>query len=97
MFRLDIDGDYYRLLADGSYMIEVEKEGYESQTRRVTVNNDKHLMGAKRLDFVLEATLDERLSLRQLLRKYMSKVIQYFFIVGQKPSPSFLDFSNQQQ
>ena len=80
-FRLDIDGDYYRLLADGTYVIEVEKEGYETQTRRVTVHNDRHPTGAKRLDFALEATSDERLSIRQLLRKYMSKVIKSFFIV----------------
>ena len=74
LLRLDIDGDYYRLLADGTYLIEVGKEGYESQRRRVNVNNEEHPREAKRLDFVLESPSAEDWSIRQMLRQYMDHV-----------------------
>ncbi|XP_033747917.1 carboxypeptidase E-like [Pecten maximus] len=46
------DGDYYRLLVDGTYMIVAEKPGYTSQKQKVIVKNHP-LNEALKLDFIL--------------------------------------------
>lgn len=70
-------GDYYRLLADGTYIIKVEKPGYDSQSQYVEVNNKEHQSDAQRLDFVLQSASSEQADLRRMLRKFMNKVCHY--------------------
>jgi hypothetical protein len=67
-------GDYYRLLADGSYAIQVKKVGYESQTQYIEVNNKQHQMEAQRVDFTLQSVSSEQIDLRRMLRQFMNKV-----------------------
>ena len=50
-----IDGDYWRLLAPGTYKIKVSKDGYESVTRTVVVPK----VGAVSVDFVMQV-LEQR-------------------------------------
>jgi len=64
------DGDYYRLLGDGSYAIQVKKPGYESQTQYINVHNKEHQTDAQRLDFTLQSTSTERLDLQRMLRQF---------------------------
>jgi len=64
------DGDYYRLLGDGSYAIQVKKPGYESQTKYINVHNKEHQTDAQRLDFTLQSTSSERLDLQRMLRQF---------------------------
>ena len=71
---LDVGGDFYRLLADGSYEVKVKKAGYKTQTKRIDVHNQVGQHDAQRLDFVLEPTSFERASLQQIFRRYMDKV-----------------------
>ena len=73
-FPLDVGGDFYRLLADGSYEIKVKKAGYKTQSKRIDVHNQVGQHDAQRLDFVLEPTSSERASLQQIFRRYMDKV-----------------------
>ncbi len=73
-FCLDPNGDYYRLLTDGSYAIQVKKPGYESQTQYVNVHNKEHQSHAQRLDFTLQSASSERVNLQRMLKHYMSKV-----------------------
>lgn len=72
--HLDPHGDYYRLLTDGSYAIQVKKPGYESQTQYISIHNKEHQADAHRLDFTLQTTSAERLDLQRMLRQYMNKV-----------------------
>lgn len=46
------DGDYYRLLTPGDYIVTADQEGYQPQTQRVTVTEKFH-QPAHRLDFKL--------------------------------------------
>ncbi len=73
---IDSGGDYYRLLTDGSYAIQVKSEGYETQTQYVNVHNKANQNNAQRLDFILESASNERLQLRQLFRRYLDKVFK---------------------
>jgi len=66
-------GDYYRLLADGSYAIQVKKEGYETQTQYISVHNKEHQVEAQRIDFILQSTSSERLNLQHMLRQFINK------------------------
>jgi carboxypeptidase E len=65
------NGDYYRLLTDGSYAIQVKKPGYESQTQYVNVHNKEHQSHAQRLDFTLQSASSERVNLQRMLKHYM--------------------------
>jgi carboxypeptidase E len=67
------NGDYYRLLTDGSYAIQVKKPGYETQIQYVKVHNKDQQTDAQRLDFTLQATSSERADLQRMLRQYMNK------------------------
>jgi len=71
---VDPNGDYYRLLADGSYAIQVKKPGYETQTQYVKVHNKDLQTDAQHLDFTLQATSSERADLQRMLQQYMNKV-----------------------
>jgi len=71
---IDPDGDYYRLLADGSYAIQVKKPGYESQTQYIKIHNKNQQSQAQRLDFTLQTTSTERADLQRLLRQYLDQV-----------------------
>lgn len=71
---LDPMGDYYRLLTDGSYIIQVEKQGYETQTQFIKVNNKEHQSNAQQIDFILPKASSEQADLRRMLRKFMNKV-----------------------
>ncbi len=71
---IDPNGDYYRLLTDGSYAIQVKKPGYETQVQYVKVHNKDQQTDAQRLDFTLQATSSERADLQRMLRQYMNKV-----------------------
>ena len=51
------DGEYWRLLTNGDYEIEVDAPGFEPSLKDVTVKNGP-MQEAKRLDFELEATSD---------------------------------------
>ncbi|CAF3098469.1 unnamed protein product [Rotaria sp. Silwood2] len=68
------DGNYYRLLVDGTYAIKVAKPGYESQIQYVKIHNKEHQTNAQRLDFTLQTASSERISLQQILRKHMNNV-----------------------
>jgi hypothetical protein len=73
-----LNGDYYRLLTDGSYAIQVKSPGYETQTQYVSVYNKPNENNAQRLDFVLQKTSNERVQLQQMLRQYLDKVQSFF-------------------
>ncbi|XP_068085032.1 carboxypeptidase E isoform X2 [Anabrus simplex] len=47
------DGDYWRLLTPGSYVITAYREGYEPQSRRVVVTNQPEHHEAQRINFRL--------------------------------------------
>jgi len=66
-------GDYYRLLADGSYAIQVKKVGYESQTQYIEINNKQHQMEAQHVDFTLQSVSSEQIDLRRMLGQFMNK------------------------
>lgn len=53
---LDIHGDYFRLLLDGSYAIQAVHDGYEPKMHYVHVHNKQHQHDAQRLDFTLQPT-----------------------------------------
>jgi carboxypeptidase E len=67
------NGDYYRLLADGSYAVQVKKTGYETQIQYIKVHNQKQQGHAQRLDFTLQSASSERVNLQRMLRQYMNK------------------------
>ncbi len=71
---LDPNGDYYRLLADGSYAVQVKKTGYETQIQYITVHNQKQQGHAQRLDFTLQSASSERVNLQRMLRQFINKV-----------------------
>lgn len=71
---IDLGGDYYRLLVDGSYAIKVESPGYESQTKHVTVHNEPMQDNAQRLDFILQPISNKQVSLRQILKEIFKTV-----------------------
>ena len=73
-FVLDPHGDYYRLLVDGVYAIQVKKPGYESQTQYVHVHNQAHQIHAQRLDFTLQSISSRRFELRRMLKQFMNEV-----------------------
>jgi len=80
--KIDLNGDYYRLLTDGSYAIQVKSPGYETQTQYVNVYNKPNENNAQRLDFVLQKTSNERVQLQRMLRQYLDKVqsFSFFFV-----------------
>lgn len=67
------NGDYYRLLTDGKYAIQVKKPGYESQTQYVNVQNKEQQTDAQHLDFTLRSSTPERVNLERMLRQFMYK------------------------
>lgn len=56
------DGDYYRLLVDGTYLIKALKPGYTSKEQEITVTNQR-LHEAQKLDFVLMPKTDENMGM----------------------------------
>jgi len=74
-----LNGDYYRLLTDGSYAIQVKSPGYETQTQYIDVNNKPNENNAQRLDFVLKPTSNERVQLQRMLGQYFEKVQSFVF------------------
>lgn len=75
LWNLDSDGDYYRLLADGSYYVQVKKPGYKTQKRLIHVHNQHHQVDAQRVDFVLHQTSSDEQQILRMLNRYMNKVI----------------------
>ena len=67
---LDLDGDYYRLLPDGSYAIEVNSFGYKKAIQYVTVQNQINQFNAQRVDFVLKQATVEEINRQKVLKKY---------------------------
>lgn len=51
------DGEYWRLLVDGDYTITASKEGYDDESKQITVNN-AGLKEAQRVDFTLTESND---------------------------------------
>lgn len=84
---IDPNGDYYRLLPDGSYAIEVKKSGYGSEVQFIDVHNKDQQKSAERVDFTLRTVSSDRANLKQMLRQFMEKVSWiidhsfHFFIV----------------
>lgn len=76
MIKIDFGGDYYRLLTDGSYAIQVKSEGYETQTQYIKISNKLNENNAQRLDFVLKPTSNERIQLQRIFRQYLDKVLK---------------------
>jgi len=52
----------------------VKKDGYESQTQYIEVNNKQHQMNAQLVDFTLQSVSSEQIDLRRMLQQYMNKV-----------------------
>ncbi|CAF2789085.1 unnamed protein product [Rotaria sp. Silwood2] len=77
----NIGGDYYRLLIDGTYAVQVISPGYETQTRYVQVHNKPNQNNAKRLDFILQRASIKRVNLRRMLRKFFDTVKSSFFLL----------------
>jgi ribosomal protein S4E len=73
MITSNPNGDYYRLLADGSYAIQVKKAGYETQVKYIKVHNKDQQVNAQRIDFTLQTISSERADLQQMLRQFMNK------------------------
>ncbi len=73
-------GDYYRLLVDGSYAVQVKSPGYEIQTQYVNVENKPNQNNAQRLDFILQPIPNERIQFRRMLRKYLNKVKNFLLL-----------------
>ncbi|CAF4337358.1 unnamed protein product, partial [Adineta steineri] len=69
----NIGGDYYRLLVDGSYAVEVSYPGFKSQTQYVDVNYKSQQTDAQRLDFILESVSSKRSNLRKILSNLFNK------------------------
>lgn len=69
----NMDGDYYRLLADGSYAIEVKKPGYKTEVQYIDVENKAHQQDAPRVDFTLRASSIEREDLQRMLKRFMNQ------------------------
>ena len=67
-----MDGDYYRLLRDGSYTVQVKCPGYQSQSKYIHVNNKLHENNAQRLDFILQPTPTQRI--QRILKELSNKV-----------------------
>jgi carboxypeptidase E len=67
------NGDYYRLLADGSYAVQVKKAGYETQIQYIKVHNQNQQGHAQRLDFTLQSASSERVNLQRMLRQFINK------------------------
>lgn len=59
------DGDYWRLLNPGEYMVTAKAEGFTSATRSCMVGYD---MGATRCDFTLSQTNLARI--REIMEKF---------------------------
>jgi len=74
-----LGGDYYRLLTDGSYAIQVKSPDYQTQTQYVTVHNKPNENDAQRLDFVLQPTSNERIQLQRVFKQYLDKVFLFLF------------------
>jgi len=66
-------GDYYRLLADGSYAIQVKKSGYETQVQYIEIENEQDQINAQRLDFTLHEASSDRLDLQRMLKQFVYK------------------------
>jgi len=69
----NVDGDYFRLLKDGSYAIQVTKPGYEKQTKYVDVHNKEQQVDAQRVDFTLKPASSERRDLRRMLSQFIDQ------------------------
>ncbi len=72
-----MDGDYYRLLTDGSYKIQVLTPGYQTQSKYITVNNKPNENNAQRLDFILQPTSTKRI--QRILKQLSNKVNHFVF------------------
>ncbi|CAF0728500.1 unnamed protein product, partial [Didymodactylos carnosus] len=67
------NGDYWRLLTDGSYAILVKKSGYETSIKYVDVQNGKDVE-AQRVDFTLNSQMSNKRShIQALLKRLMKK------------------------
>ncbi|CAF0774571.1 unnamed protein product [Rotaria sordida] len=64
------EGDYYRLLIDGIYAVQVISSGYKTQTQYIQVHNKPYQYSAKRLDFILHRASIKQIKLQQLIRKF---------------------------
>jgi carboxypeptidase E len=67
------NGDYYRLLIDGSYVIQVKHPDYQTEVQRVDVKNEPHQSSAQRVDFTLQSVSSERANLKRMLQRFMDK------------------------
>ncbi|OXB64435.1 hypothetical protein ASZ78_000111 [Callipepla squamata] len=63
--RTGSDGDYWRLLNPGEYMVSVKAEGYTTATKTCEVGYD---MGATRCDFTISKTNLARI--KEIMRKF---------------------------
>ncbi|CAF1291876.1 unnamed protein product, partial [Didymodactylos carnosus] len=67
------DGDYWRLLVDGSYAIQINKPGYETSVKYVDVENKKHAE-AQQVNFILNRRMsDKQLNIRVFLKRLMEQ------------------------
>lgn len=65
LFHTGADGDYWRLLNPGEYMVSVKAEGYTTATKNCEVGYD---MGATRCDFTISKTNLARI--KEIMRKF---------------------------
>ncbi|XP_071487698.1 carboxypeptidase D-like [Diadema antillarum] len=56
-FRTTADGEYWRILLPGSYEVQVAKEGFKTQTKKVQVNN--YVYNVLEVDFILVQIVDD--------------------------------------
>ncbi|XP_072180694.1 carboxypeptidase M-like [Diadema setosum] len=56
-FRTTVDGEYWRILLPGSYEVQVAKEGFKTQTKKVQVNN--YVYNVQEVDFILVQIVDD--------------------------------------
>jgi hypothetical protein len=89
-WSIDFGGDYFRLLVDGSYKIQVESPGYEIETQYVTVHNEPMQYNAQRLDFILQPVTSKRMNFQQMLTRFFNLVRKFVFSLRLK---YFLGFS----
>ncbi|CAF1485827.1 unnamed protein product [Adineta ricciae] len=68
--KSNLDGDYYRLLPDGLYAIEVNSLGYKKAIQYVTVQNQINQVNAQRVDFVLKQATMEEINRQEVMKKY---------------------------
>jgi hypothetical protein len=69
MMSLDAQGDYFRLLTNGSYTIQVLHPAYQPQVQYVRIENRPKQIEAQRIDFILD-----RIPLSAVLRQILFRV-----------------------